>query len=296
MNKIIILAFTFLSLITITGCATKQAENNQINLEFYNNIDDQKNSKECLSATGYAWCESKQSCLKPSEERCPGSNLEQPDFNKQFLTFNEPYKTVLFSTGQNKESKKEIEAAKIEWQKIENNFAQNKYRPEEYLNTENWTEKITNIGELLNESENLINENNLVDAHAKLEQIRKDLMDMRTENNITILTDLLLSFHNEMELLIEDEQKNNDNNKDDEANSINRAERLKNLNTKIEPIVVWEELSENTEFSKLAANISEILANLNQIEENDENEDIEAFAKELEKLKRAFIRLYLTFG
>ncbi len=215
-----------------------------------------------------------------------GSNVEVPNetqevaeeamsFTGAFLEFNEPYKRSLLATGQEdvKAAQEALAATAKKWGNIKSMFFKN--QPKEYSSTQEWEQKLSSVGMLITEADVLSKEGKWNASHEKLEAVRVMLRDIRKENNITLLTDLMLVFHDRMERYLETGEKD--------------IKELENLHLDFVPILHWEEFEGNEEYKKAALSAGLIVHNLEEV-------DGEEYSKLLQKLKPAFIKFYLQFG
>ncbi len=201
---------------------------------------------------------------------------ERDNFTVEFLKFNEPYKKALLSTG-----KADAFPAKVAtvatakmWEDIETMFL--KAQPEEYRATEDWSKKLTDIGKLINDSQVLEEEGDWAGAHEKLEEVRKDLRVIREENNITLLTDKMLVFHDLME-----EYLSNGDAKD--LNALNA------MHAAFSPVLNWKEYRGDKEYNAAALSVGSIVDRMMEAEG-------EEYTQLLKSLKPAFVKFYIQYG
>ena len=196
-------------------------------------------------------------------------------FNTYFIAFNDVYKKALLATGQDK-----VEASEVNiiltteaWQNIEDVFLTS--QPSEYNKTEDWTSAISSVSELVVSANTLVAEGELHEAHLKLETVRADLRDLREENDIVILTDTMLIFHDAMEAVTEAEDKN--------------VTGLEDLLIKLAPIKDDVMYINNAEYKVKVDALEDIVMSL-QAAEGEE------YTTLLSQLKPTYISLYMQFG
>lgn len=191
----------------------------------------------------------------------------------QLEIFNAIYKKALFATGkeQSEEALKTTKETLVLWEGIEKNFANN--QPIEYQLTQAWSDKVIEIGDKIRIADALNQESKYVDAHEELEFVRKALKNIRFENERLILSDYMLIFHDTMEEVIE-------------SGTDKNIELIKKLNADLQPILK-EKGSDN--YQTLAKELEKIVNDLEETR-GDKYEEV------LNKIKPAFIQIYLQFG
>lgn len=197
------------------------------------------------------------------------------DFDVMFFDFNEFYKKALFATGKSADNSLQlVDDSLAEWEKIEDIFVND--QPKEYEQTQNWSSDIREIGDLLRESQKFVSNGEFAKSHENLEQVRKNLKKIREENNVVFLTDLMLTFHDTMEEVVED-------------GSQKDLEKIVRLKKELEPIAMWEDLVEEQIYISSVKELEVIVNNLEDLSGDD-------YIQELNKIKSTFIDLYLKFG
>jgi len=200
---------------------------------------------------------------------------EEKTFDVRVAEFNEAYKKALLSTGQEKaeEALKSSEDANNLWIGIFNDFVNN--QPQEYKETTDWVERMKSLSTLIITSNDMVKEGEFKEAHEKLEMVRKKMREIREENNIRNISDDMLTFHDVMEEVAEAET---------------RAEiddKMVDLKINFTVLKDYNEGDEKYEekLKKLENVISEV-----------DNSDESTFIEKRDKLKPAFIELYMMFG
>jgi hypothetical protein len=195
-------------------------------------------------------------------------------FDQQVASFHNLYKEALFATGENGEQDVAVvvtpEVATT-WIAIENQFITD--QPAEYEEVNRWRQKLVSITDSINQAENLVASENFEQAHEELEEVRSKLKDLRAEAGNLILADYMLEFHDTMEELVELGVKN--------------PELIEKLRVELEPIIAAE--ITDPVYAEQAFELEAIINQLEQLEG-------EEFTNELEKLKPAFIKIYLEFA
>jgi hypothetical protein len=206
--------------------------------------------------------------LKPPPE-------QRGSFDDLVSSFDSVYKDAREATGNGQADEAETkapEAAGI-WAQIEKNFAGS--QPAEYAKTANWESAIRGIGDLMREADRLTAQGQLEAAHAKLVEARDWLKEIREENQVRSLTDLMIDLSAAV---------------DDVADSPAKdAVKLQELRRRLEPVAAWEEYRADASYQAMVGELTEVIKLL-QIYDGDE------YRTELEKLRPAFLRLYLAYG
>lgn len=222
-------------------------------------------------------CTNTEETQKSSEE-----NIEAQEINNESATslsgsleeFNAIYKNALFDTGKNKDTAlSNTEDTLASWEGIESLYL--KSQPGEYLNTENWEEKMTGIGDYVRNAQKLSSEGDNTAAHEELEHVRKELKLIRGENGIANISDDMLELHDSMEVLVEEETYNQD--------LIDE--------TRDYAVVLEKYIEENGEYKDM---LSDFNKKLDTLEENSDDED--KYKENLGEVKSSFIEMYLKFG
>jgi vacuolar-type H+-ATPase subunit I/STV1 len=227
-----------------------------------------------LMAATLTGCGALDSVKQVSDAMTPPAG-QRGNFDDLVGAFNDVYKDALFATGQDRE---DAEAATVStlslWEQVEASFRD--ARPAEYASTADWSATIDGIGELVREARELVSRGDFSAAHDKLERVREWLREVRAENNVASLSDLMLTFHDTMEEAVE-----RGADKDDAL--------VRRLRAELEPIAAWEGHRGDAAYQAMAGEIAAIVK-LMIVSEGDE------YQAQLQQLKPAFIKLYLAFG
>lgn len=209
------------------------------------------------------------------EAMAPESNPADPEFQQAVNEFNEVYKKALFTTGQKKteEAQQSTPKSLQMWQDIVAKYGDTP--PTGYQQSADWSGTLNEILILEEKAANLVDQGEFVEAHENLEQVRKTLRSLRQENNVTHISDFMLTFHDEMELVVE-------------APSLEEAQpHIDKLVEYIEPIKTH---SDNPDYQAEVSKLTNLVTQL----ANAETE--EAFKEAQSKIRPAFIQLYLQYG
>ena len=205
------------------------------------------------------------------EEEMP----EKGSFDARVAEFNEVYKKALLTTGQGKTEEAAATAKQADdlWIKIFNDFVNNP--PKEYRGTEDWVEKMKGLSSLVMEADEKVGQGDLEEAHEKLETVRKNLKELRAENKIRSISDDMLAFHDVMEEITAMESR---------AEAEQRMADLKITFTVLK------------EYNEGDAKYEEMVKKLENVISEVDTSTEENFKEKRDKLKPAFIALYMMFG
>lgn len=201
--------------------------------------------------------------------------LKKDSFDVRVSKFNEVYKKALLSTGQEnaEEAAETTKEAFNLWIKIFNDFVNN--QPKEYRATKDWIEKMKSLSSLVLASESMVEKGELKEAHEKLEIVRKNLKELRVENKIRSISDDMLTFHNVMEEVI--------------AKKSRAEAESKMADLKISFTILKEYNEGDVKYEEMIKKLENVISEVDtSIEEN--------FKEKRDKLKPAFIALYMLFG
>lgn len=209
---------------------------------------------------------------EPIPSPTPIKILDVSTFETDVQEFHQDYKRALFTTGQEKvdEAKQSTETSLKKWKNIEEEYKS--VQPKEYLGTQNWNESLESIRVLLENANMLCQNEQFLEAHELLEDVRKKLFTMREQNNRKNLSDQMLIFHDIMEELIEKKEED--------------PQLLAMLQKEIIPIAekqgvpAYQDLSQK--LKKMTLDLSE--------------KEGESYYLALQEIKRVFVALYLQFG
>ncbi|MFA5855974.1 MAG: DUF2892 domain-containing protein [Candidatus Pacearchaeota archaeon] len=195
------------------------------------------------------------------------------DFNKM----NAPYKLALFNTGQEKrtESIQYYNSYVIELINFKNKY-QN-YHPYVIMFDNNFNTDLKNAMDITNQVSFDVNSGNLTNAHKKLEEIRPLFNEILRRNKLSILSVVLVDFHDSMEIVLDKA-----NAKDAEGVII----AYKDSDFKLKE--VENELNEES--------IQTIRANLDAVYKIAIEGNIEELPKKASELKSSYVKVYLKLG
>lgn len=196
-------------------------------------------------------------------------------FEESLSEFNISYKKALLSTGkeQKEEAEKTTRQSYEAWKRIVKNFSNNK--PEEYIQEEDWINKLNELNLLEEEALEDVLAGNLFESHEKLELVRKRIKELRTANGIRNIGDDMLSFHDVMEEV---------------ANAETKEKAMEHFtDLKINFTVLKEYNQDDIEYNKAVNELSNVIS---EIESSVDT----TFIRFRDKLKPAFIALYMQFG
>jgi hypothetical protein len=200
------------------------------------------------------------------------SILDVATFESSVQDFHQQYKQALFTTNQIKtdEAKAKTALSLQLWQDIVKIYKD--FQPKEYLGTQNWKEKLENIEGLLREANTFVQNEQFLEAHGFLEGVRKELFEIRKQNNRGNLSDQMYSFHNTVEELIAKREKD--------------LALITKLQQEIIPIAEKQGVPA---YQDLTQQLQKMVIDLTEKEES-------IYSQSLEEIKRVFVVLYLQFG
>jgi len=203
------------------------------------------------------------------------TNYNDKSFDGQVRDFNEVYKKTLLAINnkQNEEAERGIREVLAYWLEIEKNFLKNK--PREYIITRNWEEKIITITELTELTKDLVDHGDYEEAFKQLEKVRQKIKQLREENRIKNISNNFLSLSEEVDKLSQIEKR-------EEAIILLPELKIKFTETK-------EFLPTDQDFQ---AKLNDFAAIISDIENSSET----TYKKNRDRLKPAFLEIYLKFG
>ncbi len=214
------------------------------------------------------------------------NHKKQEDFGRKFNNMNEAYKKVLFATGQNQtESAALMLDYNTAWSDFYTNYKTNAISP--YSSDLKWQASLDSINNIVIFSTDLIDGDNLRDAHLELEKVRQIWQETFKRNDVTMLGFYLTEYHDLMEKAIEQADTKDIVALKDTCNSMKIAWD----NVEQTP-VNFKEADTLDYNNKIAAN----LENINKLCSAVDNSDLEGIKDASSKLKGLFIPLYLKYG
>jgi len=196
-------------------------------------------------------------------------------FDGRVRDFNDIYKKTLIalSSGQKIEAKRNMQNVLNLWLEIEKNFLNSK--PKEYIITRNWEDKIKLITKLNTEAADLVKQGKYDEALKKLNEVRIKIKQLREENRVKNISNNFLSLSDEVDKISKIEK---------------RTEAIKNLpELKIKFVEAKEFFPNNQEYQKMLVDFAQIISDI-------ENSSDTTFIKNRDRLKPAFMVIYLKFG
>lgn len=196
-------------------------------------------------------------------------------FDGQVRDFNEIYKRTLLAINnkQKEEAEKGMREVLVYWLEIEKNFLKNK--PREYIITRNWEDKISSITELNNLAKDLVDHGDYEEAFKQLEKVRQKIKQLREENRVKNISNNFLSLSDEVDKISQIESR-------EEAIKLLPELKIKFTETK-------EFLPTDQEFQTKLINFAAIISDI-------ENSSDTTYKKNRDRLKPAFLEIYLKFG
>gem|GEM_PF-2451600 len=187
--------------------------------------------------------------------------------------FNEIYKKSLMQTGkkQIEEANKTTPMTLSKWEAIESKYTGQTV--EKFANTSDLDVKLKQLGDYVRNADSMVKEEKYEEAHEELELVRKELRQIRAENNIVIISDDMLVFHDIMEEIVENGEKN--------------LEELEHLKETLKPLKTYNQ--DNVQYNKMLSDLEEVV---NQLIDTEGDE----YKETLKSIKPTYIKLYVQFG
>lgn len=199
-------------------------------------------------------------------------------FDRDFLSYNDAYKKVLFATGQeDNNSAQLIDNLKVEWEDF---YDYKDHMHRSFKTPKLWTETFDKIDGLIKSADNSIDEGNLSAAHEELESVRAKWNYLLEQNKVENRHYYMVLFHDIMEKATEKVAQDKIADIQDECDKME---------------TIWKVLESKDQFIKNGSGYKsmwkEQYANINRICYVSEDREAEAGM-----LKRGFIEIYLRYG
>lgn len=196
-------------------------------------------------------------------------------FDERLEEFNKIYKKALLLTGQEntEEAVKTTKEAYDLWIVIFNDFVNN--QPKEYRETRDWALRMKSLSSEIVAAESFAERGEMKEAHEKLELVRKNIREIREENNIKNISSDMLVFHDIMEELLLIKTK--------------AEAETKIVELKISFATLKSYNYGNLEYEEMIQKLEKAISEI-----DNSTEDI--FKEKSEKLKPIFVDFYMQFG
>jgi len=118
-----------------------------------------------------------------------------------------PYRVALFKTNNNaqEDSRQAVIQAQQGWARIASEFGANPPAP--YAADSGFSASLAGVNKVYAKALEQIGQNQLVEAHETLEEVRDIMADMRRRNQVVVFSDHMNAYHAEMEHFLTDGEK-----------------------------------------------------------------------------------------
>jgi hypothetical protein len=169
------------------------------------------------------------------------------------------------------------------WEDFYSDFKDNPIKP--YNKDVQWSDRLGNMNQIIINSEDLIDQNKLKEAHTELEKIRQKWQDTFLINNVTMLGFYMTEYHDIMEKAIEQS-----NNNDFETLKVTCESMHASWGNVVGTEVNFKDMDDfNVKVKAVTDNLNNFCTS---VEQKDEN----GLKEYSSKLKPTFIAIYLKYG
>ncbi len=198
-------------------------------------------------------------------------------FIEDFNAVNAPYKQALFQTGQGNRiaAIANYDAFAVAMNSFEKKYSS--YRPPAIKSDEIFSSDLFTIQTIIAANKELVYSGNLTNAHIQLEKIRPIFNEMLRRNDLSLLSVLLVDFHDSMEVVID-------------------AANAKDAKLVIEAYAVSDSRLKAVEAELNDTGVQNIRKQLDATRDLASKDDLSSLPAQASVLKTSYVKVYLVKG